>query len=231
MAYLFNMWHAQSQALKQKPEDPNHPVHISGCSYTSTSGKEVLQKGLKDSHSQVLSPGSAPILMVPTSLGPLLISQTAIQLFHRFELKQRDREQDLCVLCSGTSVLQTSSASAQAGNEPILQRQPPGIIRRERCGLCPGIPTIPLSHLFCKLFLPSQTPNSHFLPQCLSLLPSLPPSEASSLPSVERGIPGVNYVQQRLPQKRRSQAEGVQTLSPLLCVQTAFQSMEFKAVD
>lgn len=134
-------------------------------------------------------------------------------------------------LCSVLSVLQTSSASAQAGNQPILQRQPPGIIRRELCGLCPGIPTIPLPHLFCKLFLPSQTPNSHFLPKCLSLLPSLPLSEASSLPSVERGVPGVNYVQQHLPQKRRSQAEGVQTLSPLLCVQTAFQSMEFKAVD
>lgn len=141
--------------------------------------------------------------------------------------------------CSGVGplfcpVLQTSSASAQAGNQPILQRHSPqaqGIIRRERCGLCPGIPTIPLSHLFCKLFLPSQTPNSHFLPKCLSLLPSLPPSETSSLPFVERGIPSVNYVQQHLPQKRRSPAEGVQALSPLLCVQTAFQSMEFKAVD
>lgn len=102
------MWHAQPQALKQKPEDPNQPVHISGCSYTSTSVKEVLQKGLKDSHWQVLSPGSAPILMVPTSLGPLLVSQTAIQLFQRFELKQRDREQDLWVLWSGTSVLSCS---------------------------------------------------------------------------------------------------------------------------
>lgn len=61
MAYHFNMWHAQSQALKHKPKDTNHPVHSSGCSYTSTSEKEVLQKGLNDSHFQLLSPGSAPI--------------------------------------------------------------------------------------------------------------------------------------------------------------------------
>lgn len=192
---------------------------------TTNTERKALRCELPSSASQNLKAASRPFPANQSCISTYLYAhhsclQTGTRAFHREPGKRAH-------LCSGVRLL----ISAQTGNCSALKtRSPPGTLRREWCGLCPGIPPILLSPDIQQIIPPF--PNTQFsLPHQMPFTSTTTPTLLNFLlSSCERG-PTRCKIGSAAPPPPKAQAQvgNAEALLPLLYEQEHLINPQFKA--